>query len=187
MIRAVILAALAVTLHDAHAASTCSWDQPGRDPYTGSPIAAVLSYTNIPAAARVKLAARVRLPEWVSLGRPDDTPDITRHGIASVRMQYVTDVSDMHFGRGSTCGSVTRQAWAGDHAEPARAYCEGEWCIVVPDVCGNVSWARRELPTTARGAAPAAAREVPEPPALALAAVAALAAWVARKLKNEVR
>lgn len=170
--RAAVLAMLVVGLHDAHAASTCSWDQPGRDPFTGSPIAAVLSYSHIPAAARVRLAARVRA------GTPDDTPDITRDGIASVRVQYATDLHDMHFGRGSTCATVTRQAWAPDHVEPARAYCEGEWCIVVPVVCGNVSWARRELPV-ARGLA--LAGSVPEPAGWALAAVGLVAIGAVRR------
>jgi hypothetical protein len=45
----------------------------------------------------------------------------------------------MHFGAGRVCATVDRSAWPADRVERGLVYCEGEHCLIVPTVCGNVS------------------------------------------------
>nr|WP_315249964.1 MHFG family PEP-CTERM protein [uncultured Duganella sp.] len=122
---------LAVTLAAA-VQPTCSWDHPGRNPYTGGTAAAIDRYTDIPEAVRSTL--KRRLEE----GQSDDKVSITREHIAG-KYQYDSTIRDMHFGRASVCASVTRDKWAENRAEPGAVYCVGEHCILVPRICGNVS------------------------------------------------
>jgi len=111
---------------------TCSWDRPGHNPYTGGTAAAIDRYTDIPAAVRSTLKRRM------AEGQSDDQVEITRDGISGKR-QYGAQIRDMHFGRNSVCGSVTRAKWAPQRVEPAAVYCVGEHCVLVPKICGNVS------------------------------------------------
>lgn len=122
---------LAVTLAAA-VQPTCSWDNPGRNPYTGGTAAAIDRYTDIPEAVRSTL--KRRLEE----GQSDDKVSITREHIAG-KYQYDNAIRDMHFGRASVCATVTRDKWSETRAEPAAVYCVGEHCILVPRICGNVS------------------------------------------------
>ncbi|SDF71693.1 MULTISPECIES: MHFG family PEP-CTERM protein [unclassified Duganella] len=111
---------------------TCSWDHPGRNPYTGSTAAAIDRYTDIPEAVRSTL--KRRLEEGLS----DDKVSITREHIAG-KYQYDNAIRDMHFGSASVCATVTRDKWAETRAEPAAVYCVEKHCILVPRICGNVS------------------------------------------------
>lgn len=122
---------LAVTLAAA-VHPTCSWDNPGRNPYTGGTAAAIDRYTDIPQAVRSTL--KRRLEE----GQYDDKVSITREHIAG-KYQYGSAIRDMHFGPASVCATVTRDKWPENRAEPAAVYCVGEHCILVPRICGNVS------------------------------------------------
>jgi hypothetical protein len=132
---------------------TCSWDRPGQNPYTGGTEAAIDRYTDIPAAVRGTLKRRM------AEGQSDDQVEITRDAISGKR-QYGAQIRDMHFGRASVCGTVTRAKWAADRVEPAAVYCVGEHCVLVPKICGNVSRITRGAPAVAdanstAGAAPA--------------------------------
>ena len=145
-------ALLAVTLAAA-IQSTCSWDNPGHNPYTGGAAAAIDRYTDIPEAVRGTL--KRRLAEH----QPDDKVSITRDGIAG-KYQYDPAIRDMHFGRASVCASVTRDKWTETRAEPGAVYCVGEHCILVPRICGNVSRiSRTAAPATAAAAKPPAQQD----------------------------
>jgi hypothetical protein len=157
------------------AGSDCTWNAPGAHPYTGSKHRAVMSFDHI------RYDQRVRLSLMVQYGQPTDIVSIGRSGIAGhSAYSYDASVNGMHFGRGKRCATVTRDGWAADHVEVARAYCIGRWCVLVPDVCGNVAWTvRDELPTAVLR--DAGIKHVPEPGALWLALVGLLAMAVTRR------
>lgn len=121
---------------------TCSWDHPGRNPYTGSTAAAIDRYTDIPEAVRSTLKRRV------DEAQPDDNVSITRDSIGG-KSHYNPAIRDMHFGASSVCSTVTRSKWAADRSEPGAVYCVGEHCILVPKICGNVSRITRTSASTA--------------------------------------
>lgn len=129
---------IAVTLAAA-TQSTCSWDRPGQNPYTGSAAAAIDRYTDIPADVRGTLKRRIEEVQ------PDDTVNITRDRISG-KYQYNPAIRDMHFGAASVCNTVTRSQWAASRIEPGAVYCVGEHCILVPRICGNVSRISRATP-----------------------------------------
>ncbi|HEX8602539.1 MAG TPA: MHFG family PEP-CTERM protein, partial [Pseudoduganella sp.] len=114
----------------------CSWDRPGVDRYRGTPAGALANYRDIPAADRAVLARRI------AAGTPDDTVQISRTAIAG-NHAYESTIADMHFGTGRMCRSVTRAKWTPAHREPAAVYCVNDECVLVPQVCGNVSRVRR--------------------------------------------
>lgn len=122
---------LAVTLAAA-VQPTCSWDNPGHNPYTGGVIAAIDRYTDIPEAVRSTLKRRM------AEGQADDQVDISRDAIAG-KNKYDAAIRDMHFGKASVCQTVTRSKWSTDRVEPAAVYCVEQHCILVPRICGNVS------------------------------------------------
>lgn len=164
-----ILAALALAASSAHAEVACSWNNQGYDPFRGDRIAAVMSYAHIPLQERFPLAMKVR---W---GKPDFYADITPTGITGAPGVNFSDIAGMHFGRGRRCEVVDRSQWAAGHAEPAAIYRRGNWCAVVPTVCGNVSWAHCSDSGLVASAS-AAVGHAPEPgtAALVLAALGAL-------------
>ncbi len=127
-----LAAATAVAL----AQSTCSWDRPGVDPYRGTPEAALAHYRDIPAADRKVLAQRI------AAGTADDRVQIGRDKIEG-EYSYEPKITDMHFGAGRMCRTVTRTKWKPAHTESAAVYCVNDQCIVVPEVCGNISRIRR--------------------------------------------
>lgn len=130
---------------------TCSWDRPGANPYTGSTSAAIERYTDIPEQVRRTL--KRRMDEHLS----DDRVSITRDAIVG-KNQYEPAIRDMHFGAASVCATVTRSKWSENRQEPGAVYCVGEYCILVPRICGNISRITR-LPAphaAGTGAAPAA-------------------------------
>ncbi|MTV38419.1 MHFG family PEP-CTERM protein [Duganella radicis] len=132
---------------------TCSWDNPGHNPYTGGAAAAIDRYTDIPEAVRSTLKRRMEE------GQSDDQVNITRDNIAG-KYQYDSAIRDMHFGRASMCATVTRGKWAPARNEPGAVYCVEQHCILVPRICGNVSRITRSAPAVAAGpkAPPAEAR-----------------------------
>ncbi|NGZ85012.1 MHFG family PEP-CTERM protein [Duganella aceris] len=132
---------LAITLAAA-IQPTCSWDRPGQNPYTGGAAAAIDHYTDIPATVRGTLKRRM------AEGQSDDQVNITRDGISG-KNQYGAQIRDMHFGKNSVCGTVTRSKWAADRVEPAAVYCVGAHCVLVPKICGNVSRITRNAPAVA--------------------------------------
>jgi hypothetical protein len=147
---------LAVTLAAA-IQPTCSWDNPGHNPYTGGAAAAIDRYTDLPQAVRGTLKRRM------AEGQSDDKVSITRDHIAG-KYQYDPAIRDMHFGRASVCASVSRDKWAETRNEPGAVYCVGEHCILVPRICGNVSRITRTDPAKiAKAPAKEEAREIEAP------------------------
>jgi PEP-CTERM motif len=134
--------------------SNCSWNSPGRNPYRGSVRDAVSRYVDIPAPARARLVARIEA------GQADDTVAIMRDSIAG-KYDYSPQITDMHFGQRTVCGTVVRDGWADTVREPAKVYCEGDQCLIVPRVCGNISRVRRIV--GAGGGRAGAAAALPAP------------------------
>jgi hypothetical protein len=93
---------------------------------------AVSRYVDIPAATRLRLVARI------DAGRADDDVVITRDAIEG-RGSYASASTDMHFGRQTVCGRVTRERWPVTAREPAKVYCADGHCLIVPRICGNIS------------------------------------------------
>lgn len=130
---AFMLAAAAATLL---VQPVCSWDRPGVDRYRGTPAAALAHYRDIPSADRAVLARRI------AAGIPDDTVQVSRAAISG-HYEYESRIQDMHFGAGRMCRTVTRAKWRPAHREAGAVYCVNDSCVLVPEVCGNVSRVRR--------------------------------------------
>ncbi|RZJ07313.1 MAG: hypothetical protein EOP39_16740, partial [Rubrivivax sp.] len=103
----------------------CEWRSPAADPFTGDVPAAVDDYTDIPAATRTRLKARMTRFAY------DDIVTIRRDSIEG-KFRYEPALLDMHFGKRRLCGEVTRKTWLADHEERGLAYCEDGHCVVVP-------------------------------------------------------
>ena len=147
---------------------TCNWNTPGNDPFRGSLLLAIMSYKHIDG--RFWLWRRIKFGD-----PPDDTPAVTKTGIASTRFTYLDGPNDMFFGRDRSCADVVRDGWADDHIEPSRVWFNGEWGVGISDVCGNPWWCRRVLPKTD-------GRHTVSEPAL-LVPTALLALVIARRMK----
>lgn len=130
--------------------SNCSWNSPGRNPYRGSVAEAVSRYIDIPVPVRAQLIAKIEG------GRADDNAAIMRDTIAG-KYDYDSRITSMHFGQRTVCENVTRDGWAATAREPAKVYCVDDHCLIVPQVCGNISRVRRIAASGGGGGAPAAA------------------------------
>jgi hypothetical protein len=118
-----------------------------------------MSYAHIPVWDRLSLAWQVR---W---GKPSAHVDIGQRGIVGSPAIDFGDVQGMHFGKGRRCDTVDRSQWPLGRTEPAAIYRRGNYCIVVPTVCGNISWATCHSNGLAYTGA---VRAVPEPSTLLL-------------------
>ena len=114
----------------------CSWNHPGRNPYRGTVSEAVSRYADIPAPVRTALIAKIES------GRADDTAAIMRDSIAG-KYDYSPQITEMHFGERTVCGTVTRDQWADTTREPGKVYCVDSHCLIVPQICGNISRVQR--------------------------------------------
>lgn len=131
----------------------CSWDEPGVNPFMGNVVAAVDRYQDIPAEVRARLKARMAKRQY------DEIATIGRDSITG-RHRYAPEITDMHFGRGTVCRTVTRSRWPEKAIERGLVYCESGHCLIVPTVCRNVSRVQRLEDRRAaadEGSAPAAA------------------------------
>jgi hypothetical protein len=127
----------------------CSWDEPGVNPFTGNVVAAVDRYRDIPAEVRARLKARMAKREY------DEIATIGRDSITG-RHRYAPEITDMHFGRGTVCRTVTRSRWPEKAIERGLVYCDSGHFLIVPTVCRNVSRVRRlDEPRAAADAAEA--------------------------------
>lgn len=131
-----LIASLALAVSAGTTLPHCSWDRPGVNPFMGDVVAAVDRYTDIPAATREKLKARMKARSY------DDIAVIERDAIKG-KAEYAPEISDMHFGPGAVCRTVTRTKWTATTQERGLVYCEDGQCILVPTVCRNVSRIRR--------------------------------------------
>lgn len=135
---------------------TCSWDRPGVNPFMGDVVAAVDRYTDIPAATRARLKARMVTRDY------DEMVSIGRDEIAG-KAQYSPEIRQMYFGGNNVCNTVTRTKWTQTMQERGLVYCEGTQCILVPTVCRNVSRITRVAPApVAAATAPAVAQGSPQ-------------------------
>lgn len=153
-----LLASIALAASSTAALPTCSWDKPGVNPFMGDVVAAVDRYKDIAPAVRERLKARMAKREY------DEIVSIKRDAIQG-HAQYGSEIRDMHFGAGSTCGTVTRAKWTQTMEERGLVYCEDGQCILVPTVCRNVSRITRTAPAAANNVA-SAARETDDPQSL---------------------
>ncbi|HAT34045.1 MAG TPA: hypothetical protein DCW29_25350 [Janthinobacterium sp.] len=110
----------------------CSWDHPGVDPFMGDVGAAVDRYVDIPPAVREQLKQRMHLHKF------DEIVTISRDAISG-KHHYDARISEMHFGAGRVCRTVSRSAWSAQKEERGLVYCEESYCILVPTICRNVS------------------------------------------------
>ncbi|WP_198937953.1 MHFG family PEP-CTERM protein, partial [Pelomonas sp. KK5] len=126
----------------------------------GDVVAAVDRYQDIPSRTRDKLKARMARRDY------DEIVSIKRDGIKG-QATYGGDITDMYFGQGSVCRTVTRSKWTDAMEERGLVYCEDGQCILVPTVCRNVSRIRRMAPRPVAMAAatpPASADSYVAPP-----------------------
>jgi len=144
-----LIATLALAVSAGSTLPQCSWDRPGVNPFMGDVVAAVDHYTDIPAATREKLKARMKARSY------DDIAVIERDAIKG-KATYAPEITDMHFGPGAVCRSVTRSKWTATTQERGLVYCVDGQCILVPTVCRNVSRIRRLDKPTAVAPAQAA-------------------------------
>jgi hypothetical protein len=138
--------ALTTALAAVQTVASCSWNEPGHNPYMGTMSAAVERYTDIPAPVRQKLRERMAVHAY------DDLVAIRRDSITG-RHRYAPELKQMHFGAGQVCGRVDRARWSDGALERGLVYCESGHCLVVPTVCRNVSRVQRlpDDPKTAGG------------------------------------
>lgn len=161
---AVLAAALVLAPEAAHAALSkkaastpkvieeCSWDHPGLHPFMGNVVNAIDRYKDIPAPIRARLKERMEERSF------DEFVSIEKDGIVGQR-RYEPGITEMHFGNGKICRTVTRTKWTPAMRERGLVYCEQNHCILVPTVCRNVSRIRRVA-----AEAPPAQASVPEDP-----------------------
>ncbi len=133
-----LIATLALAVSAGSTLPQCNWDRPGVNPFMGDVVAAVDRYQDIPAATRDKLKARMKARTY------DDIAVIERDAIKGQgKAQYAPEITDMHFGPGAVCRTVTRTKWTATTQERGLVYCEDGQCILVPTVCRNVSRIKR--------------------------------------------
>ena len=114
----------------------CDWVHPGLHPFMGNVVNAIDRYQDIPAPVRARLKERMEARQF------DEFVAIERDGIIGKR-KYEPGITEMHFGNGKVCRTVTRTHWTAAMRERGLVYCEQDHCILVPTVCRNVSRIRR--------------------------------------------
>lgn len=113
------------------ALTACNWDNPGHDPYTNT-VSAALSQFSIPAAHKNVIEAQIKA------GANTGMVFITKDGLVSPDRNLSTFMM-MTFGKNKMCYGVERTRWADSHYEPAKLYCSGDYCVMIPTVCGNIT------------------------------------------------
>lgn len=129
--------ALCIVSSITHAATlipVCSWNNPGQNPYMGDLREAVLMQSDIPVDVLYRLAHRVDRKEY------DELVKIKRDSIEGTKATYSSHIWNMNFGsRGRVCMTVDRSKWQDQAFEMAMVFCEGQYCILLPEVCRNIS------------------------------------------------
>ena len=120
-----VVAALIIT-------ASCSWASPGSNRFTGDPVAAVDHYQDIPENVRSTLKRRIEKKAY------SEIVAITKDGVGD-GSSYEGRIYDMHFGSNKLCKEIDRSAWKPKAVERGMVFCEGQYCILLPTVCGNLS------------------------------------------------
>jgi len=108
---------------------------PAHDPYTGTPVAAIMAYAEIPLPERRELVRRatLKIPDY------EDVVYADRDSIRG-KYRYEDHIWRMHFGsRGRIEDEVTRKSWPLDHVESGMVFCGATTCVVRWSVCNNWS------------------------------------------------
>jgi len=125
------------TIKSAHAAhDPCAWDNPGHDPYRSqADLTKALNTLSFDPADKALIRSSMDAHAFT------DVLVITKDSVYSERTgQAYFGLRDMHSGHSTCHGDVRRDAWPAGHIERAIAYCaNGDTCVVVPQVCDNVS------------------------------------------------
>lgn len=124
---------------------TCEWSNPGADRFFGDQIEAVQRY-ELPAPVKAELVAKINRRNY------DDLVTIQKYSILGVTGRlYDSGIQNMYFGSNKVCGTITRESWKFSHQEFAMVYCSnnGDTCVMIPAVCGNVSLIQRKPLATA--------------------------------------
>lgn len=115
----------------------CSWGQPGRNPYQGTPEQAL-------TAARLPPEVVQQIAQAIRSGEATDQLTITRDGIqnSSGSRRFAAAPFVMTYGR--TLCLNARVNFAPGHSEPASLFEASDqrgrrYAVMVPSVCGNVS------------------------------------------------
>jgi hypothetical protein len=143
---------IVASLAAAAIATACDWNRPGHDPFTGDVPRAVQRYKDIPQPVRDALQKRMATRAY------DEIATITRDSITG-KHAYAPELTQMHFGAGKVCDTVSREKWKPAMIERALIYCESGHCVAVPTVCRNVSRVARLPPAPA--VPPTSAVDVP--------------------------
>jgi hypothetical protein len=128
------------------ALGSCSWENPGANPYRGDPVDVLVDF-GLPDKTRQRLADLMRAHRF------SDLVTITRDSIEG--QQSYDNLRQMHSGHGVVCrGTVDRSRWPAAHVERGLVYCADGACVLVPTVCNNVSLVSRIEPARPEEAAP---------------------------------
>jgi len=135
----------------------CDWNKPGFNPYTGSVVQAIESYSDIDNESKAILIKAVKENKY-------DRVLISKTGIFSLsENEYTPEITGMHFGKNHRCNKIDRTQWNNWHFEPAKVYESPGATIVIPDVCNNVSRITRIPPRKDIPYVPFTVHQVPEP------------------------
>lgn len=157
----------------------------------GSTESAVARYTDIPVTAQDEIRSKI------AKVKPDDIAYIYKDITVGRSAEYdYSAPRDMHFGVKSVCREVRMNSWSDGHYEIALVYCSGEFCLMVPRACHNVSRVYRKaaLPGQARKApvtdlpslrAGRPTHYVPEPSSAVLSLTALLAVGLLNFIKRK--
>jgi len=153
-------------------ANKCNWNNPGSNPFVGSVELALQSY-KFPKKVVDSLAEKIKQNDYTSEAL------ITKDGVIS--NGYAFSLRDMHWGNNQKCiGNVNRDNWSANHKEKAKIFCEGNHCVIIPEVCNNIAkityfekvpeWHNKK-PTP-----------MPEPSSMVLFGIALVLLFIIRKL-----
>lgn len=107
--------------------STCDWNTPGHDPYTGTS-AAALSHYDMPDTTRRRLADRIERNDF------DTVVSVTRDGITGY-----AGMRNMHFGKDRMCHDIDVSKWDPLAVQLGFVFIEDGHHVVKWFICHNIT------------------------------------------------